>query len=58
MYTPDIPICYSVYEVHGLWVSRQFPLFFFEFADQPIMKTLSVILGLLVWAYREQSVHL
>ena len=54
-YTPDIPICRCVYEVHGLWMSWQFPLFFFEFADQPIMKTLSVIL---VWAYREQCVHL
>ena len=29
--------------------------FVFEFADQPIMKTLSVIL---VWTYREQCVHL
>ena len=54
-YTPDILICHCVYEVHGLWMSWQFPLFFFEFADQPIMKTLSVIL---VWAYREQCVHL
>ena len=40
MYTPDIPICYSVYKVHGLSMSWQFPLFFFEFADQPIIKTL------------------
>ena len=54
-YTPDIPICHCVYEVHGLWMSWQFPLFFFEFADQPIIKTLSVIL---VLAYREQCVHL
>ena len=54
-YTPDIPICHCVYEVHGLWMSWQFPLFFFEFADQPIMKTLSLIL---MWAYREQCVHL
>ena len=38
------------------WMSREFPLFFFEFADQPIPKTLSVIF--LVWAYREQCVHL
>ena len=30
-------------------------LCFSEFADQPIMKTLSV---LFVWAYREQRVHL
>ena len=43
------------YEVHGLWISWKFPLFFFEFADHPIMETLSVIL---VWAYREQCVHL
>ena len=50
-YTPDIPICHGVYEVHGLWMSWQFPLSFFEFSDQPIMKTLSVIL---VWAYREE----
>ena len=41
-YNPDIPICHCVYEVHGLWMSWQFPLFFFEFADQPIMKPLSV----------------
>ena len=38
--TPDIPICHCVYEVHGLWICWQFPLFFFEFGDQPIMKTL------------------
>ena len=31
------------------------PLFFFEFEDQPIMKTLSVIL---VRAYHKQCVHL
>ena len=37
-YTTDIPICNSVYEVHGLWMSWQFPLFFFEFADQPLWK--------------------
>ena len=54
-YTPDIPICHCVYEVYGLWMSWQFPLFFFEFADQSIMETLSVIL---VWAYRQQCVHL
>ena len=51
-YTPDIPICHCVYEVHGLWMSF-LNEFFFEFADQPIMKTLGVIL---VWAYREQCV--
>ena len=41
-YTPDILtcICNCVYQVHGLWMSWQFPLFFFEFADQPIIKTL------------------
>ena len=46
--------CHCVYEVHacGLW---QFPWFFFEFADQSVMKTLGVIL---VWAYHEQCVHL
>ena len=55
MYTPDIPICHCVYEVHGLWMSWQFPLLFFEFVDQPIMKTLTVIL---VWANCEQCVHL
>ena len=54
-YTPDIPICHCVYGVHALWMSWQFPLIFFEFADQPIMKTLSVIL---VWAYRKHCVHL
>ena len=25
-------------EVHGLWMSWQFPLFFFEFVDQPLWK--------------------
>ena len=53
-YTPGIPICHCVYEVHGLWKF----LFFFEFADQPIMKTLSVLSVIVVWAYREQCVHL
>ena len=55
-YAPDILIRNCVYEVHGLWMSWQFSLFFFEFAEQPIIiKTLSVIL---VWAYCEQGVHL
>ena len=34
-YTPDIPICHCVCEVHGLWMPWQFSLFFFEFSDQP-----------------------
>ena len=37
-YTPDIPICHWVYEVLGLWMSWQVPLFFFVFADQSLWK--------------------
>ena len=39
-YISDISICHCVCEVHGHWMSWQFPLFLFEFAHQPIMKAL------------------